>query len=157
MSFETKRNKISILSEQNISEKDRIKVLPLNNYQKSDIIFLKKSSEIVLLDGVYFDYNDWKYAVYQADYKFTNIDSSYLPHIHPKFYITSDSGTDFELESFLYAGSYTYLWKKSGNDYIFKFRFDGQISQTTLRATYLHLSLVVLNQRVWNEISNSKT
>lgn len=155
--FDTKRNKIKILSESNVSENERIKIISLNNYQKSDILFLKKSSEIVLLDSVYFNTDDWKYAVYQADYKFTNINSLYLQYFHPKFYISSDSGTDFELESFIYAPSYTYLWKKSGNDYIFKFRFSGQISQTTRRATYLNLSIFVLNQRVWNEISNPKT
>ena len=154
---DTQRQKLQKLSNETVKQNDSIFQLNKVRYLKSNVMYSNKKRSIILLDNVEFVLADWYSLVYILEHTIENIDSKYLSFIKPVFYVTSSSAIDFESDSVLYFPSYTYLWKKSEANYIFKFRFSGLIITSGIAQSYLNLHLIISNPRVWNEISNNKT
>ena len=151
------RKKLNKLNDNVSSNKINISKLPKVHYLNSDVIYAKKKNAIILLNNEYFDVFDWTGGIYILEQTIENVTSKHLSFIRPVFFVNSTDGTNFEDEDFLYFPSYTYLWKKSGENYIFKFRFNGIIFTPSFAQSYLNLSLKIINPRVWHEISNNKT
>lgn len=149
--FNSTRNKIVNVDKKLSTNEISIEQLSTKKYITISNNFFKQKTKITVLDKVYIQPN----VVYKSEYRFVNINENQLKFINPIFYISTDDYVNLEVETLSVGNQYKYLWKKSGNDYIFKFRFSGQITYEGSRPIYMTLYFLIFNPSHNYEVSKT--
>ena len=153
----TDRNQLQkLFQEYNSTESETIKAHKIHKIKKETISF-KKKNEIIIKERFKLNKSSAINDYHIITQRLENFPEWAIPFVNLKFYVYSNSGVNYDVLTF--STYNTINWK-----YIAENTYEIQMPRYVLLRdatnqyydVYCDISLIVLNERVFNELSNTK-